>query len=325
MLIQGTQCPAVWANTGVSDCAFALDKLEGVLIVPKSKGYDMSTYANYAALLAALQADAIAALPASRLLPVFHIDGVTDNTADANIAESAYGKVKDVSHAQVRWTVNMSNYGLRALANIDVLRHNHNLTVFPVFKGGKANSMIWSQKGVDGKNYGAGARIYTSKAAVTSGVNMTENQFMIAFDDEDVFFNRNIEFIPTPEGSKLGVTLHGVHDLTIKVYSATTTAIEVGVVDSASGAIMGETYETALEQLGWWMLNLTATGASVSITSVTWNNITKRFLLAGTFTTAEHLLGGIDPAAAAALSVPFGNGVTGGFEAAPVTVTPAIA
>ena len=142
---------------------------------------------------------------------------------------------------------------------------------------------------------------------------------MIAFDDEDVFFNRNIEFIPTPEGSKLGVTIHGVHDLTIKVYSATTTAIEVGVVDSASGAIMGETYETALEQVGWWMLG--TTGATVT---VTWNNITKRFLLGGTFTTAEHMLGGIDPAAAAALSVPFGNGVTGGFEAAPVTVTPAI-
>ena len=54
--------------------------------------------------------------------------------------------------------------------------------------------MIWSQKGVDGKNYGAGARIYTSKAAVTSGVNKTENQFMSPLMKK--FFFR-IEFIPT--------------------------------------------------------------------------------------------------------------------------------
>ena len=83
---------------------------------------------------------------------------------------------------------------------------------------------------------------------------------MIAFDDEDVFFNRNIEFIPTTEGSKLGVTIHGVHDLTIKVYSATTTAIEVGVVDSASGAIMGET--SALGTSGWWMLTFSRRSVS---------------------------------------------------------------
>ena len=108
----------MWANTGVSDCAFALDKLEGVLIVPKSKGYDMSTYANYAAFLADMQRTPSPPFPPTVLLPVFHIDGVTDNTADANIAESAYGKVKDVSHAQVRWTVNMSNYGLRALQTL---------------------------------------------------------------------------------------------------------------------------------------------------------------------------------------------------------------
>lgn len=323
MLIQGTQCPGLWANTGTSDCSFRLDQLEGVLIVANSKAYDMSTYANYAAFLSDLQADAIAALPANRLYPVFHVDGVTDNTADANIQESAFGKVKDVSHAQVRWTVNMSDYGLRALANIDVFRHNTKISVYPVFKGGLGNSSIATWKLSDGKNYGARARVYTSKAAISSGVNMTENQFMIAFDDEDIFFNRNIEFIPTPEGQKLSRVLHGVHDLTLKVYSATTSAIEVGVVDAASGAIMGETYELALEQAGWWMLNLTSTGATVTIQSVTWSNITKRFTLAGNFTTAEHLLGSVDPTAAAALTVPFGNGITGGFYAAPVYVTPA--
>ena len=59
--------------------------------------------------------------------------------------------------------------------------------------------MIWVAKGVDGKNYGAGARIYVQGSRCFGCEHDRENQFMIAFDDEDVFFNRNIEFIPTPE------------------------------------------------------------------------------------------------------------------------------
>jgi hypothetical protein len=327
MLIQGPVCASQWGNTGVSDCSFKLDKLEGLLVVRKDKGYDMATYATKALFIAALGTDTLQAVKRDRLYPIFHVDGVTDNTGDAAIAESTYGKVKDAQHAQPRWTVNLSTYGLKALQNINQFAGNKNLSVMPVFKGGDGNSVILSRKGLDGKNYGLECIFYTSKASPAAGINLTENQFMIAFDDYDAFFSSALEFIPMDAGIKLRNYIHGVHDLTLKVASAANNAITVAVVDSASGEIMGDSYEAALEQVTSpniaWLLNLVSTGANVPITSCTWNSTTKLFTLAGTFTLAAHKLTLASPSALAALATPFGNAVSGGFESNIVDVTPA--
>lgn len=324
MLIQGPVCASQWGNTGVSDCSFKLDKLEGLLVVRKDKGYDMATYATKALFIAALGTDTLQAVKRDRLYPIFHVDGVTDNTGDAAIAESTYGKVKDAQHAQPRWTVNLSTYGLKALQNINQFAGNKNLSVMPVFKGGDGNSVILSRKGLDGKNYGLECIFYTSKASPAAGINLTENQFMIAFDDYDAFFSSALEFIPMDAGIKLRNYIHGVHDLTIKISSASASAITFALVDSASGEVIGDTYSTALIQAGAFLLNLNSTGAPVTITGTTWSSITKLFTSAGTFTLAAHTFAMASPSALAALSpVPFGNGITGGFEATPVTVTPA--
>ena len=149
---------------------------------------------------------------------------------------------------------------------------------------------------------------------------------MIAFEDRDAFLSDKVEFIPTSSGVKFHQNLHGIHDVKLKIASATTTAITVAVIDAASGAVLGDLYETALEQVTApniaWLLNLVSTGASVPFTSCTWNSTTKLFTLAGTFTTAAHKLTLNTPTALAAMAVPFGNGITGGFESNIGDVTP---
>lgn len=322
MLIQGSICPTVWGNTGVGNCAFGLDKVSGFLITARNKGYDMSTYATEALFFAALQADALAAVPASRLYPIFHVADVTSNTGDVSMLESAYGTIEDIALSQIRWTVNMKDFGLKTLANMNKYTHNKGIAVWPIYMGANGNDSLQTRIGLDGKNYGFDARVYTSQPSPSAGATKSFQQFMIAFEDRDAFLSDKVEFIPTSNGVKFHQNLHGIHDVKLKLYSATTTAITVAVIDAASGAILGDTYETALEQAGAFALNLVATGAPVTITSVTWNSTTKLFTLAGTFTTAARKLSLVDPTALSVLAVPFGNGITGGFESNIIDVTP---
>ena len=323
MLIQGSICPTVWGNTGVGNCAFGLDKVSGFLITARNKGYDMSAYATEALFFAALQADALAAVPASRLYPIFHVADVTSNTGDVSMLESAYGTIEDIALSQIRWTVNMKDFGLKTLANMNKYTHNKGIAVWPIYMGANGNDSLQTRIGLDGKNYGFDARVYTSQPSPSAGATKSFQQFMIAFEDRDAFLSDKVEFIPTSNGVKFHQNLHGIHDVKLKLSTATTSAITVAVIDAASGAILGDTYETALEQAGAFALNLVSTGAAVTITSVTWNSTTKLFTLAGTFTTAAHKLSLVDPTTAAALAVPFGNGITGGFESNIIDVTPA--
>ncbi len=323
MLIQGSICPTVWGNTGVGNCAFGLDKVSGFLITARNKGYDMSSYATEALFFAALQADALAAVPASRLYPIFHVADVTSNTGDVSMLESAYGTIEDIALSQIRWTVNMKDFGLKTLANMNKYTHNKGIAVWPIYMGANGNDSLQTRIGLDGKNYGFDARVYTSQPSPSAGATKSFQQFMIAFEDRDAFLSDKVEFIPTSNGVKFHQNLHGIHDVKLKLSTATTSAITVAVIDAASGAILGDTYETALEQAGAFALNLVSTGAAVTITSVTWNSTTKLFTLAGTFTTAAHKLSLVDPTALSVLAVPFGNGITGGFESNIIDVTPA--
>jgi hypothetical protein len=323
MLIQGSACLTTWGNTGTSNCAYGLDQLTGVFITKRSKGYDMSTYADFAAFYAALQEDAIAALPVDRLYPIHYIADVTSNTGEPPTLESANGMIADIGMSQIRWTVNMKEFGLKALTNLSKYTKNKDVAVWPIYMGGDANDNIQTRKGLDGKNYGFDALVYTGQPVPNSGSTKAFQQFMIAFEDKDAFLSDKIEFISTPAGYKLRSLVHGVHDLKLKLNTASTSAITVAVVDAASGAIMGDTYESALEQKEAWALNLVSTGAAVTITSVTWNAITKLFTLAGMFTTAAHKLSLVSPFALNALATPFGNGITGGYESDIIDVTPA--
>lgn len=323
MLIQGSSCPTTWGNTGTSNCAFGLDQLVGAFITKRSKGYDMSAYADFAAFAAALQADAIAALPVDRLYPIHYIADVTSNTGEPPLQESANGMIADIGQSQIRWTINMKDFGLKTLSNLSKFTKNKDIAFWPIYMGSDANDNIQTRIGLDGKNYGFDALVYTGQPSPNSGATKAFQQFMVAFEDKDAFLSDKIQFISTPAGCKLRSWVHGVHDLKLKVATATTSAITVAVIDAASGAIMGDTHEDALEQTGAWMLNLTSTGAAVTITSVTWNKITKLFTLAGTFTTAAHKLSLESPFALNALVKPFGNGITGGYESDIVDVTPA--
>lgn len=327
MLIQGSSCPTTWGNTGTSNCAFGLDQLVGAFITKRSKCYDMSAYANFAAFYAALQADAIAALPVDRLYPIHYIADVTSNTGEPSLLESANGMIADIGQSQIRWTINMKDFGLKTLANLSKYTKNKDIAFWPIYMGGDANDNIQTRIGLDGKNYGFDALVYTGQPSPNSGATKAFQQFMVAFEDKDAFLSDKIQFISTPAGYKLRSLVHGVHDLKLKVDSASETTITVAVTDAASGAIMGETYEAALEQVTSpniaWALNLVSTGANVPISTVTWNNITKLFTLAGTFTKAAHKLSLVSPFALNALAVPFGNGITGGFESDIVDLTPA--
>ncbi len=326
MLIQGSQCPVLWGNTGGAVggvCSFGLDKVSGFLFTARDKSYDMGTYANEAAFFTALKADALAALPASRLYPMLRVADVTSNTGDVQTLESAYGYLEDTALSQIRWTVNMKDFGLKNLSELNKFAQNRNLAVWPIFMGGNGNDSLMTRIGLDGKNYGFDARVYVGQPAPATGATKAFQSFMISFEDKDAFLSEKVEFIPTSAGVKFKQQIEGIHPVTLKLVSAAANAIVVTATDAASGAILGDMYETALEQAGAWLLNLVSTGAAVTPSSVTWNSTGKTLTLAGTFTTAPHKLTLADPTALAALTpVPFGNGTTGGFESNIIDVTP---
>lgn len=324
MIIQGSYCKTAYGNTGVGNCGFDLEQLEGFILMDKSKTYDPATYATEALFLAALQADAIKAVKATRIYPYLCAKGATDATADNSIKESDYGQTMDVYHESPRWTIRLDDRGLIQLSNLDMWRHNRNAAIVPVFKGGKGNSVIMFVRDSAGLLTPAECVVYGNKAGIAAK-NRADKTITVEFTDNEIFFGAasNLEFLQLSTGTKLSRNLHGVHNVALKVASASTTAITVAAVDANSGEILGDTYETAMEQAGVFNINLVSSGAVVSISSTTWNSTTKLFTLAGTFTTAAHVLTLGTPEAMAALSTPFGNGITGGFEADPVTFTPA--
>lgn len=324
MLIQGTVCPTLWGNTGgaVNGCAFSLEQIESFIFLHKNKGYDMSTFANAAALYTQLRADCLADIPANRIFPFHRVADVTSNTGDVQTLESAHGYLEDTGLSQIRWTVNMNDYSLKNMANIHKFAKNPNLAVVPVFKGGVANSVPMFRKGYDGKDYGFEVMAYTSQPQPASGSTRQFQQFMLSFKDKDAFLSDMVEFVPLAAGHKLSQIIEGIHDVKLTLVSASTNAIVLTVTDAASGEVLGDLYEDELTQASAWLIPLVSTGVPVVPSSVTYNSTSKEFTLSGTYTTAAHKASLKGPTALAALETPFGNGTTGGFESNIIDVTP---
>lgn len=322
LTIQGIYCGATTGNTGVGKCGVDLTQLEGFILMDSSKTYNPATYADQAAFFTALQADALLANKTNRIYPMLYVDGVVDATADNSIKETVYGKQVDVAHEQPRWTITLEERGMRQVGQLDKWRKNKNAAIVPVFKGGNGNSLILFQKTAAGLYAPLSCFVYGNKIGL-GAKNPADKSITVAFNDFDIFFGDNLVFYATSAGTKLKYNLHGIHDLTINIVSATTTNIIFELFDASTGEIMGESYETALELAGAFLLNLVSTGATVAISSTAWNAVTKQFTSAGTITAAAHVFTMADPTTLAALSTPFGNGITGGFESNIVTVTPA--
>lgn len=321
MLIQGSFCQSGFGNTGVSKCGYDLEQLKGIILMDKSKTYDLKTYATQAALMTVLQADAIKDKKGERIYPYLYVKGAVDATADNSIKESLYGDQVDVFHEQPRWTVTLDERGIKSLANFDKFRLNKDLAVVAVFQGNAGNDVLMFVN-ADGVQKGANCSVYANKA-VLAGKNKGDKTITIAFEDHDLFLSDVMEFLPLSAGTKLRNSLSGIHDVKIVPISATGTAIVVKVLDAHNDTDLGEMYEDELEQNGAWSLALASTGANVAITSVTYNAVAHTFTFAGTFTLATHWLTLAAPSVLAGLTEPFGNGITGGFESTPVAITPA--
>lgn len=321
MLIQGSYCQSGFGNTGVSKCGYDLEQLKGIILMDKSKIYDLKTYVTQAALLTALQESAITPKKSERIYPYLYVKGAVDATADNSIKESMYGDQVDVFHEQPRWTVTLDERGIKSLANFDKFRLNKDLAVVAVFQGNAGNDVLMFVNAL-GVQKGANCSVYANKA-VLAGKNKGDKTITIAFEDHDLFLSDVMEFLPMAPGTKLRNSLSGIHDVKIVPISASGTSIVVKVLDAHNDSDLGELYEEELEQNDAWVLALAATGASVAITSVTYNAIAHTFTFAGTFTLAAHWLTLANPTRLANLTDPFGNGITGGFESSPVGITPA--
>lgn len=312
-------CADRWGNLGTQGCAFDASQINGFIITPESKAYTMN-YATDAAFLTALKADALAASKNARIYPYFRVIDCVDNTAATTVQASAYGIHMKAEMGKPTLQLTLAERGLSQLQEIWRFMGNNGLRIFLTDKTGS----ILGQKTASGTFVGYKVDLSVEPFKMVSGTNATEKKMDLYFEEEDVFVNPDkFMFYRFDKGTVLRDELSGVHPVKLSLVSASTSAIVVKVQLAANLLDLGIANEAALELAGAWKLILVSTGAAVPITTRTYDAVAGTFTLAGTFTTAAHLLSLCDPATLAALATPLGNGTTGGYESNVLTVTPA--
>jgi hypothetical protein len=311
-------CASHWGNLGTTGCAWDVNQINGFILVPESKAYTM-TYATDALFLAALQADAIAAVKSARIYPYFHVIDCVDNTAANAVKTTGYGIHQGTSLGKPTLQFTLAERGLPQLQSIFRFMGNNGLKMFLSDKRG----YLWGQKTSTGTFTGASCDV-APEFKVPVGTDPSQKLMNVYFSDEEMFLNPDkLMYYKFDDGTVLKDELSSVHNVTLTLVSASESDIVVKVQRSDNLVDLGLTNETALELPAAWLLILASTGASVVISTVTYSATAGTFTLAGTFAKALNYLSLVSPAALYALATPMGNGQTGGYESNVLSVTPA--
>lgn len=312
-------------NTGWSDNGILMGKITGMILMPKSLLIAASDFASTAALVTYFNTASTAVL-ASRVYPFLgpnSIADLTDNTAETALEESGYGLLMGTTQKKRSLTIRTANNGQNL--NQKLFKFNGNKGLSTVLYDALGN-LYFEKSGASLK--GAGCQLVVDQTKLpTGGSNAATQNLKVIFDDENVYMNAD-RFFVFPLGSaflslnRLSDVMHGIHDIKLKLITATASAITVEALRADDLRNMGDAdmYANQLAAAGGWSLILDSTGAAVTVTGVTVNTL-KQFVLVGTFTTAAHTLQNVTAAALKVLTV--GTATTGGYESNSIAVTPA--
>ncbi len=282
---------AGYGNTGVPSCYFDPKNIVGAIILPKTVGF---TAAQIADFKTTLKAAAIATT--DRIYPVFRFVGVTDNSEDVTIQTAGYGEKQITKEGDYDWLFQYYKGGACYNANLRRFKDGDWSVMFI-----DADNQVFGTRRSDGKFYGATTSfIYAPKWKLNDGTNVTMYGLRIGLPKPEELNDRDkLGFVACD--FDVETEIKGILDLQLSEVELALGVATVKIKTACGQVDMSTLYSTAFASASLWTVT-TAAGASVVISSVTYDSVNKAWDIAFTGT-GSHVIGLASPAALAAAGI----------------------
>lgn len=237
-----------------------------MFIVPKDFRI---TVANIATLSTVLHAAARATLKANRLFPVHHFDGITDNSEEDVYQTTGYGDQNFSREGKYDWMFTYSEGGTCLHNSLRSFNVKGNYAIFY-----DADNILFGWE-IDGEMAGIPLSIFKpQKLKINDGTNSTQFMLKVMFDA--VYLNEESIYL---DAGFLPSEISGLKD--VELYEAAAQSVaatyNIGARLNCSKTDLYDLYSAELADGAVWTAANAATGAAVTITSVTANATLKRF------------------------------------------------
>lgn len=270
--INAINCITSAGNTGVGACFFDPANIVGAILAPK--GYEFDTTTPQATLIAATHNVA----KGSRLYPLYDFEAITDGTEQKTIQTMQSGQKHIVREGFNDWKFQYVSGGLSLLLNA----RNFNGSAWDYYFV-DANGVMLGIVGSTATKLKAipstGGFFWAEPWKVNDGSKISE--YMLQFVFNVKYLNTKSLFRYLATGIDLPSLVYGLQDLNLtSTVNATSGTYTVAVATDATATNMGDINAAGLAVIGNWTAANTATGAAITILTVTYSSTLGAFLVA---------------------------------------------
>lgn len=261
MILNKKTCLIAGGNTGVGPCFLDLKSIRMAILVPKNAVYLEAELATKETLLAALQADTLE-VSRNRVYPIKNLVGITDNTEEPTLETLGYGGIAVVRDGKYNLTFRFTEGGFCLSKSLRKF-NSANISVILIDDAGQL--LGWRDgSGLKGFPlelfYALPPRMNDGAGAVAS------YQFQIVFDSS--YLADNLGFI---EGGSISFwqSLNGLQDVVLIAAAGNAEPIlKISTAIGCSGENLLTDFATELQEETLWIATNKATGADITVTSV---------------------------------------------------------
>jgi len=257
-ILNNKNCAVGGGNTGYGDCFLDLKNIVGGILVPSSREYTAEETESAATLLAAIQADILAAA-ASRAYPLAAFEGLTDNTEDPTIQTLGYGGLAVTREGLYNLTLQFIQGGLCLSKSLRKFNQsNRSVLLFDangVLVGWKSGTVL---KGIPLDMF------YQRPFRFNDGTNVTNYSTQLVFKPQ--YLNDLIGFVEMSIGDLSA--LRGLQDIVLyETTGSNLPVLKIKAKTGCAGTDLYDLYSTDLASVPLWVAT-NEDGETIAITSV---------------------------------------------------------
>lgn len=257
-ILNSKNCAVGGGNTGYGDCFVDLKNIVGGILVPAGREYTPDETASAATMLAAIQADILAAAT-SRAYPLASFEGLTDNTEDPTIQTLGYGGLAVTREGLYNLTLQFIQGGLCLSKSLRKFNSsNRSVLLFDasgLLVGWKSGTNL---KGIPLDMF------YQRPFRLNDGTNVTNYSTQLVFKPQ--YLNDLIGFIEMSIGDLSA--LRGLQDIVLSETTGSNLPIlKIKAKTGCAGTDLYDLFSTELADADLWTAR-NLDGEEIAITSV---------------------------------------------------------
>lgn len=261
-------------NTGAAPCFFHPKNIEGVILIPKGKTFTDAEIQDFKTTLQDLcKADNIA----DRIFPIKRFEGLEDKSTDTKYEDTPYGGKRKASDGRYAWYFTITDGGMamfKALKSFDQKQGSFD----PLFID-RVNNVIWGATNADDLYGGFDLELIdVPNFKINDGSKSTTYQIGFCMEDTTQV-NLNNAVVKFPDDVNILKELNGLKNLEVSIHTAMTSGglIKLKLTTGDGAVDLYEILSTELATSSLYTATNKATGAAITVTSVTAAAATKTF------------------------------------------------